>query len=164
MTNNPPSNNSPPVKNMRSPAGAISRLIDRTSLFRRRGGAPNKFTAKGSSVRQVSLSSAEIQFLATSWLVGDLRSRGGVVSAHSPALGGGWSYRATIPCDIHGDFEIFEIFQIACVTTAAVRSSALRIHNQSPQSEPAVIVRHRIAKPRLDDELTALDDLRVIDQ
>ena len=48
------------------------------------------------------------------------------------------SYRATIPCDIHGDFEIFEIFQIACVTTAAVRSNALRIRNQSPQSSSGI--------------------------
>ena len=45
---------------------------------------------------------------------------------------------ATIPCDIHGDFEIFEIFQIACVTTAAVRSNALRIRNQSPQSSSGI--------------------------
>jgi len=34
----------------------------------------------------------------------------------------------------------------------------------NPQSEPAVIVRHRIVKPRLDDELAALDDLRVVDE
>ena len=40
-------------------------------------------------------------------------------------------YRATIPCDIHGDFEIF---QIACVIAASARWSALRINNQIPHS------------------------------
>ena len=30
----------------------------------------------------------------------------------------------------------------------------------NPQSEPAVIVRHRIVKPRLDDELAAVEDAR----
>ena len=32
--------------------------------------------------------------------------------------------------------------------------------NANPQSEPAVIIRHRIVKPRLDDELAAVDDSR----
>ena len=34
----------------------------------------------------------------------------------------------------------------------------------NPQSELAVIVQHEIIKPRLGDELTALDDLYVVDQ
>ena len=37
-------------------------------------------------------------------------------------------------------------------------------HSLNQQLNPAVIVRHRIVKQRLDDELAAIDDLRVVDQ
>jgi len=49
-------------------------------------------------------------------------------------------------------------FQIVFVTAASKRWVALRISDHSPQSHSAVIVRHRIVKPRFDDELAALND------
>ena len=56
--------------------------------------------------------------------IGDVRSCGGAVSALSPDLDGVrvTGYRATIPRDIHSDFEIF---QIACVRVIAARAIAL---------------------------------------
>ena len=52
------------------------------------------------------------------------RRRRGAVSARSPAVGGGRvaGESGKVLCDIHGDFEIF---QIACVTPASARWVAL---------------------------------------
>ena len=50
--------------------------------------------------------------LATRCNLGDLRPRGGAVSARSPKEPSASSHgrnRATFPCDIHGDFEVFQI-------------------------------------------------------
>ena len=45
------------------------------------------------------------------WRIGDLCPRRGAVSARSLALGGGRvaQMNAMSPCDIHGDFEVFQI-------------------------------------------------------
>ena len=53
-----------------------------------------------------------------------------------------------IPGDIHGNFSCRFVSRLSHL----------------PERWIAVIVRHRIVKPRLDDELAALDDLRVVDQ
>ena len=58
-------------------------------------------------------------------------------------------YRAKISCDIHGDFEVF--LNRVCHS----RFSAVD-RTPNPQSDPAAIIRHRIVKPRLVDELGAL--------
>ena len=50
--------------------------------------------------------------LATLSDIDDLRPRGGAVSARSPKKYRWCSHgrdRATFPCDIHGDFEVFQI-------------------------------------------------------
>ena len=53
-------------------------------------------------------------------------------------------YRATIPCDIHGDFSCRFMSRLSHL----------------PERWIAVIVWHRIVKPRLDDKLAALEDAR----
>ena len=94
----------------------------------------------------------QYECLATLWHISDLRPRCGVVSARSPAVGGGRvaGESGKVPCDSHGDF--------LCRVCHTCFSALDRTPN--PQSEPAVIVRHRIVKPRLDDELAALDCFR----
>ncbi len=52
------------------------------------------------------------------------------------------------PGDIHGDFSCRFMSRFSHL----------------PERWIAFIVRHRIVKQRLDDELAALDDLRVIDE
>ena len=90
--------------------------------------------------------------LATMWRIGNLRTRGRSSFRQLHRLGGvrvaGESGK--VPCDSHGDF--------LCRVCHTCFSALDRTPN--PQSEPAVIVRHRIVKPRLDDELAALDCFR----
>ena len=49
----------------------------------------------------------QYECLATLWHISDLRPRCGVVSARSPAVGGGRvaGESGKVPCDIHGDFS-----------------------------------------------------------
>ena len=89
--------------------------------------------------------------LATSWRIGGLRSRGGAVSARSRA---------------HDGVHIARRFH--ATSTATLKSLNRVCHccfslldrSLNLQSEPAVIVRHWIVKPRLDDELAAVDCFR----
>ncbi len=86
--------------------------------------------------------------LATSWRIGGLRSRGGAVSARSRA---------------HDGVHIARRFH--ATSTATLKSSNRVCHccfslldrSLNLQSEPAVILRHRIINPRLDDELVAIE-------
>ena len=85
------------------------------------------------------------------WRIGGLRSRGGAVSARSRA---------------HDGVHIARRFH--ATSTATLKSLNRVCHccfslldrSLNLQSEPAVIVRHRIVKPRLDDELAAVEDAR----
>ena len=127
-------------------------LVDRNSLFQRRGRVPDKSTVK----RRFRAISVTMRCCNTNvWRHCDslaTRLLRGVVSSDFPALGGvrvaGESGK--VPCDSHGDF--------LCRVCHTCFSALDRTPN--PQSEPAVIVRHRIVKPRLDDELAALDCFR----
>ena len=134
-------------------SGSLKSLsVDRNSLFQRCGRAPDKSTVK----RRFRAISVTMRCCNTNvWRHCDslaTRLLRGVVSSDFPALGGvrvaGESGK--VPCDSHGDF--------LCRVCHTCFSALDRTPN--PQSEPAVIVRHRIVKPRLDDELAALEDAR----
>ena len=92
--------------------------------------------------------------LATSWRIGDLRSRGGAVSCNSTASA------------VFASLNIARRFH--ATSTATLKSSnrvchccfSVLDHSLNLQSNPAVIVRHRIVKPRLADELAAVEDAR----
>ena len=134
-------------------------MVDRNSLFECRGRVPDKSTVKR-RFRAISVTMRccntnvwrHCDSLATRLLRGVVSSDVAVVSSDFPALGGvrvaGESGK--VPCDSHGDF--------LCRVCHTCFSALDRTPN--PQSEPAVIVRHRIVKPRLDDELAALDCFR----
>ncbi|MBM4224548.1 MAG: hypothetical protein FJ167_07095 [Gammaproteobacteria bacterium] len=82
-------------------------------------------------------------------------------------------YRATIPCDIHGDFEIF---QIACVIAASACSIAVSTSNQIPQSSAGIgssshgsmtianLIHPLVYARGANMPQDALDSLRIIDQ
>ena len=90
--------------------------------------------------------------LATMWCIGGLRLCRGAVSSNSTASA------------VFASLDIARRFH--ATSTATLKSSNRVRHNccsalqrtPNPQSEPAVIVRHRIVKPRLDDELAAVED------
>ncbi len=81
----------------------------------------------------------QYECLATLWHIGDLRPRCGVVSSDFPALGG--------------------VLMAGKSHATATRFFKSRL-SHLPERWITVIVRHRIVKPRLDDELAAVEDAR----
>jgi len=118
-------------------------IIDRNSLFQRRGRAPDKSTVKRrfcAIIVTMRCCNTNVWRHCGSLATHLLRE---VVSCDFPALGGvrvaGESGK--VLCDSHGDFSCR-----VCHTCFSALDRTL-----NPQSGPAVIVRHWILKPWRDD-------------